>query len=106
MAHKFLGGSVPFSGDALLYRLFVDDASDAVVHAVDKQISGTFNLTHPELPPTNRSLFDKLSAEQGLPPLEYRDEIASPSRPISVEALAETGFVASRSFDPALAELR
>ncbi|WP_300678080.1 NAD(P)-dependent oxidoreductase [Nocardioides sp.] len=98
MAHQYLGGSVPFSADALLYRLQVEDAADAIVHAVEHPISGLFNLTHPEVGPRNAELFDALSAENGLPPLEYRDEIASPSSPISVAALSATGFTASRSF--------
>ncbi|MCD9198606.1 NAD-dependent epimerase/dehydratase family protein [Aeromicrobium wangtongii] len=106
MAHQYLGGSVPFSGEALLYRLHVEDAAAAVVHAVENDLSGVFNLTHAEVPPTNARLFDTLSAEQGLPPLEYRNEIASPSSPISVERLAATGFRASKSFDPALTALR
>lgn len=106
MAHKFLGGSVPFSGDALLYRLHVQDASDAVVHALQAGLSGTYNLTHAEVPPTNSRLFDTLSAEQGLPALEYRDEIASPAKPISVDRLTASGFEASNSFDPALVALR
>ncbi|MFI5429808.1 NAD-dependent epimerase/dehydratase family protein [Aeromicrobium sp. UC242_57] len=67
MAHKYLGGSVPFSGAALLYRLHVDDAAAAVVHAVQDELAGVFNLTHAEVPPTNARLFDTLSAEQGLP---------------------------------------
>lgn len=105
MAHRYLGGSVPFSGAALLYRLHVDDAADAVVHAVHHEISGIFNLTHAEVPPCNAALFDRLSLDQGLPALEYRGEIAAPSSPISVERLAVTGFEAGRSFDPALADL-
>lgn len=106
MAHQYLGGSVPFAGTALLYRLHVDDAAAAVVHAVENSLSGLFNLTHSEVPPTNARLFDTLSEQQGLPPLEYRGEIASPSSPISVERLAASGFRASRSFDPDLAALR
>lgn len=106
MAHQYLGGSVPFSGTALLYRLHVEDAAAAVVHAVENNLSGVFNLTHSEVPPTNARLFDTLSEQQGLPPLEYRDEIASPSSPISVDRLTATGFKASQSFDPALTALR
>lgn len=101
MAHKFLGGSVPFSGDALLYRLQVNDAADAVVHAVVNDLSGVYNLTHHEVPATNSSLFDRISGELGLPPLEYRDEIAGPTKPISVQRLIDSGFTPSRSFDPA-----
>jgi nucleoside-diphosphate-sugar epimerase len=99
MAHQYLGGSVPFSADALLYRLHVEDAADAIVHAISNPISGLLNLTHPEVGPRNAELFDRISAENGLPALEYRDEIASPSAPISVAALAATGFEAARSFD-------
>lgn len=101
MAHQYLGGSVPFSGDALFYRLAVEDAADAIVHALETRISGLHNLTHAEVPPTNAALFDAISAAAGQPALVYRDEIASPKRPISVARLADTGFVASRSYDAA-----
>ena len=99
MAHQYLGGSVPFSGEALFYRLAVEDAADAIVHAIEKRITGLYNLTHPEVPPTNAALFDAISLAQGKPALEYRDEIASPQRPISVAKLAATGFTAGRSYD-------
>ncbi len=99
MAHQFLGGSVPFSGEALLYRLHVEDAADAVVHALTRHLVGVFNLTHAEVPPTNSALFDRISAEQGLPSLEYRNEIAAPARPVSVNRLIGSGFRPSRSFN-------
>lgn len=101
MAHQYLGGSVPFSADALFYRLAVEDAADAIVHALDTRITGVHNLTHPEVPPTNAALFDAISAAQGLPALAYRNEIAAPARPISVARLAGSGFVAARSYDAA-----
>ena len=99
MAHQYLGGSVPFSADALLYRLAVEDASEAIVHALEKRITGVHNLTHADVPPRNAELFDAISAAQGLPPLTYRNEIASPTVPISVARLAATGFTAARSFE-------
>jgi len=101
MAHQYLGGSVPFSGDALFYRLAVEDAADAIVHALETRITGLHNLTHAEVPPTNAALFDAISAAAGQPRLTYRDEIASPKRPISVARLADSGFVAGRSYDAA-----
>lgn len=104
MAHQYLGGSVPFSGDALFYRLAVEDAADAIVHALENRITGVHNLTHAEVPPTNAALFDAISAAQGLPALVYRDEIASPKSPISVAKLSATGFTASRSYDAATLE--
>ena len=105
MAHEYLGGSVPFSGDALFYRLLVEDATAAIAHALDHRLTGLFNLTHPEVPPTNAALFDAVGAEQDLPTLTYRDEIAAPTRPISVARLEATGFTATRSFDPSYAAL-
>jgi nucleoside-diphosphate-sugar epimerase len=101
MAHQYLGGSVPFSADALFYRLAVEDAADAIVHALESRITGVHNLTHAEVPPTNKALFDAISAAQDLPALTYRDEIAAPTRPISVARLAESGFVTARSYDAA-----
>lgn len=101
MAHQYLGGSVPFSSEALFYRLAVEDAADAIVHALEHRITGVHNLTHAEVPPTNAAIFDALSAAQGLPALTYRDEIASPQKPISVARLAASGFTASRSYDAA-----
>ena len=101
MAHQYLGGSVPFSADALFYRLAVEDAADAIVHALESRITGVHNLTHAEVPPTNKALFDAISTAQDLPALVYRDEIAAPTRPISVARLAESGFVAARSYDAA-----
>ena len=105
MAHDYLGGSVPFSGDALLYRLYVEDCADAVVHALEKRLVGVYNLTHAEVGPTNATLFDTLSAQQGLPALEYRNEIEGPTSPISVQKLIDSGFTPSRSFDPAYRDL-
>ena len=98
MAHQYLGGSVPFSADALFYRLAVEDAVDAVVHALESRITGVHNLTHAEVPPTNATLFDAISVAQDLPPLTYRNEIASPTKPISVARLGASGFTAGRSY--------
>jgi nucleoside-diphosphate-sugar epimerase len=99
MAHQYLGGSVPFSADALFYRLAVEDAADAIVHALESRITGIHNLTHPDVPPTNAAIFNAISSAQGLPALVFRDEIAAPTRPISVDRLTRNGFVAARSYD-------
>ncbi len=98
MAHQYLGGSVPFGADALFYRLSVEDAAAAIVHALETRLTGLFNLTHPEQPPTNAELFDAISASADLPPLVYRNEIAGPAAPVSVARLRDAGFVASTSY--------
>ena len=97
MAHEVLGGSVPFTGDALFYRVDVADVVDAILFALDRRLVGTYNLTHAEVPPSNREVFDAVGANQGFEPLGFRDELLAPARPISVDRLAAAGFVTSHS---------
>jgi nucleoside-diphosphate-sugar epimerase len=92
LAHEVLGGSVPFKGESLFYRIAVEDVIRAVEHALQHELSGTYNLTHAEVPATNRDRFDSIGAGMGLPPLQFRDEIPSPSKPISTAALQASGF--------------
>jgi nucleoside-diphosphate-sugar epimerase len=97
MAHQILGGTLPFAADALFYRVSVEDTVAAIVHAVTHRITGPFNLTHAEVPGTDQEVFDAIGAAQGFGPLEFRAEIASPSKPISVERLAATGFSVTKT---------
>ena len=97
MAHTVLGGSVPFSGDALFYRVHVDDVIDAVMFAIEHDLTGVYNLTHAEVPTTNRERFDAIGSSLGLPPLTFRDELKAPAAPISVARLADAGFVTSHT---------
>lgn len=92
-AHAVLGGSVPFTGDALLYRVHVDDVLAAVEHALTRDLDGVFNLTHADVPVTNRECFDAIGAELGFGPLRFRDELKAPAVAISVDRLADAGFV-------------
>ena len=93
MAHQVLGGSVPFHDEALFYRVHVLDVVRAVEHALAERLVGTFNLTHAEVPPVMQPFFDALCELDGLPPLEYRNELRAPAKPVSVAALSDTGFV-------------
>jgi nucleoside-diphosphate-sugar epimerase len=92
-AHTVLGGSVPFTGDALLYRVHVDDVIAAIEHALSNDLAGVFNLTHADVPATNRERFDAIGAELGLGSLTFRDELKAPAVPVSVDRLADAGFV-------------
>ena len=92
MAHQYLGGSVPFADKGLFYRVEVRDVAGAVRHAITNGLTGVFNLTHPEVPPSNAACFDTIGAKLGLPPLEYRGELKGPAAPVSVDKLLATGF--------------
>ena len=92
MAHQVLGGSVPFHDEALFYRVHMLDVVRAVKHALDDRITGTFNLTHAEIPPPMQPYFDAMCELDGLPPLEYRNELKAPAKPVAVDALMRTGF--------------
>jgi nucleoside-diphosphate-sugar epimerase len=96
-AHTVLGGSVPFTGDALLYRVHVDDVIAAIEHALARDLTGVFNLTHADVPATNRERFDAIGAELGLGSLTFRDELKAPAVPISVDRLADAGFVTTHT---------
>ena len=92
LAHTILKGSVPFSGEALFYRVDVRDVAAAVAFAIQEKLSGVFNLTHEGIPSTNRACFDAIGARQGFGPMEFRAELQGPGRPVSVRRLLATGF--------------
>ncbi len=91
-AHDILHGSIPFQAEALFYRVHTDDVVNAILHAIGRRLVGTFNLAPSDVPLTNASLFDTISADLGYGPLEYRGEIRGPSVPVSVAALDAAGF--------------
>ncbi len=92
MAHQLLGGSVPFHDDALFYRVHTLDVVRAIKHAIDNHVTGTFNLTHEEVPPSNKQFFDAIADAEGVPHLSFRNELLAPTKPVSTERLKKTGF--------------
>lgn len=87
-------GKVPFSHDALLYRIHFADAARAIVHVIENDLRGIYNaVDNRELPPTNKVLFDLLAAEAGVEPLEFLGFLKLPARKISGEKFVKTGFV-------------
>jgi nucleoside-diphosphate-sugar epimerase len=92
MAHTYLNGSVPFSDKALFYRVEVRDVAAAIRHALTQHLTGVYNLTHPEVPPSNAACFDGIGARLGLPAMEYRGELKGPAAPVSVDRLLSSGF--------------
>ncbi|HAM24343.1 MAG TPA: hypothetical protein DHW34_00495 [Actinobacteria bacterium] len=91
-AYDFLGGSVPFFDEALFYRVHMLDVVGAVKWALEHKNFGVFNLTHAEVPPAMGPMFNAMGQAMGYGPLEFRNELLAPSKPVSVEALLATGF--------------
>ncbi|MFG1942445.1 NAD-dependent epimerase/dehydratase family protein [Nonomuraea sp. NPDC048826] len=93
MAHEMLGGSVPFSADALLYRIDYRDAAAALDFVVSEGLTGIYNAVPDTVPPrTNEEVFGEICAAEGWPPLTFRGEIKTPTVPVSSAKLRAEGF--------------
>ena len=93
LAHKFMGGKVPFSGNSPLYRLHYLDVTEALCHAVEESLSGVYNVCdNGSLPKTNKEIFDELADSIKVPRLQFLDQIVSPNRKISSQKIIDTGF--------------
>lgn len=93
MAHDFFGGKILFGPEALLYSIHFEDVVKAILHALDKQLHGIFNVCdNLNLPGTNAEVFDAICKELKLSPLEYTNHIKAPSQRISADKIYASGF--------------
>ncbi len=94
MVHEHMGGTTAFSGEGKLHRVHVDDVARAVIHVLENDILGTFNAVPDVVPAlTNKEAFDLLADRAGLPRIEFRDELKTPTQQVSSAKLRATGFV-------------
>ncbi|MFG2248224.1 NAD-dependent epimerase/dehydratase family protein [Spirillospora sp. NPDC048823] len=101
-AHDVLGGSVPFSADALLYRIDYRDAAAALDFVVTRELTGVYNAVPDEtVPPTNAAAFGEICETANLPALTYRGEIKTPSVPVTSAKLRTAGFTFTHRDDGA-----
>jgi nucleoside-diphosphate-sugar epimerase len=101
LAHQYMGGSVAFDRAGLLHRVHVTDVAAGLIHLVGKGLVGDYNcVPDAERAPTNGEAFDALADAAGLPRLEFRGELKTPTKPISSAKLRGTGFVFSHPHDP------
>jgi nucleoside-diphosphate-sugar epimerase len=95
-SHQYFGGKTIFGADAPLYAIHVDDVVSAIVHVIDKNLQGIFNVCDEDhVPYTNKQVFDAICKEEGLEPLGYLNQIKAPLRKISARKLYDTGFCVS-----------
>lgn len=106
MCHDYMGGKAIFSADALLYSIHYLDVVDSIVHAVEHDLRGVYNVCDNEnLPHTNREVFDAICVQEGIPRLEFLDQILAPTRRISADRIYATGF-RTRHADPNVATVK
>jgi len=100
MCHEYFGGKAIFSANAPLYAIHFEDVVDAVIHALNKNLRGIFNVCdNDNLPGTNKQIFDAICLESGWPLLEFLDQIKAPLKKISAAKLYATGYRVSHA-DP------
>jgi nucleoside-diphosphate-sugar epimerase len=93
MCHQYFGGKAIFSADAPLYAIHFEDVVNAVVHAVNQQLEGIYNVCDNEtLPHTNQQVFDAICRQADMPLLEFLDQIKAPLKKISAEKIYNSGY--------------
>ena len=93
MCHEYFDGKAIFSADAPLYAIHFEDVVNAVIHSVDNELTGIYNVCDNEnLPGTNQQVFDAICRNIDLEPLEFLNQIKAPLKRISAEKLYATGY--------------
>ncbi len=93
LAHEIMGGKVPFGPDAPLYAIHFADVVAAADHALAESLQGIFNVcVNDVVPKTNKQIFDLLAEREGVPRLEFLDQIKAPNRKISADKLYASGW--------------
>ncbi len=98
MALDYFNGMTLFSADAPLYAIHFEDVVQAVLHAIEQQLTGIYNVCDNQLlPPTNQQVFDLICTEQGWPTLGYLSQIKAPLGKISSDKLYASGYQVAHS---------
>ena len=93
LAHEHFGGKTIFSADAPLYCIHYYDVVGALVHAIDHELTGIFNVCDDDnLPYTNQQVFDAICDAHALDRLDFLGHIKAPNRKISAGRIYATGY--------------
>lgn len=99
-SHEHFGGKTVFGPDAPLYAIHMDDVVGAILHVLNRDLEGVFNVCDDERTPyTNKEVFDAICAAENLEPLVFLNQIKAPLRKISARKLYDTGYRVTRG-DP------
>jgi nucleoside-diphosphate-sugar epimerase len=100
LANEHMGGSVAFAGDGRLHRVHVEDVARALIHVLENNLTGVYNTVPDLVPsPTNAETFDRLADAAGVPRLEFRGELRTPTQQVGSAKLRGTGFTFSHPDD-------
>ena len=93
MAHDYFGGNTIFAADVPLYCIHFEDVVNAILHALNKELSGIYNVVdNDKVPYTNQEIFDAICDEQGWERLGFTGAIITPNRKISADKFYATGY--------------
>ena len=93
LCHEYFGGKAIFSANAPLYAIHFEDVVDAVIHALEKDLRGIYNVCdNDNLPGTNKEVFDAICRNNDMALLEFLDQIKAPLKKISAAKLYATGY--------------
>jgi len=93
MCHEYFGGKAVFSADAPLYAIHFEDVVSAVIHALENNLGGVYNVCdNDNLPGTNKEIFDAICVEIDKPALEFLDQIKAPLKKISAQKFYDSGY--------------
>lgn len=93
MCHEYFGGKAIFSADAPLYCIHFEDVMKSIMHALNENLKGVFNVCDEDrLPHTNREVFDAICDAEGMERLEFLGHIKAPTRKISARKIYDTGY--------------
>ncbi|WP_448212031.1 NAD-dependent epimerase/dehydratase family protein [Colwellia sp. MEBiC06753] len=100
MAIDYFGGNAIFGADAPLYAIHFEDVIKAVVHGIEQDLTGVYNVCdNDNLPASNQQVFDAICDANGWPHLTFLNQIQAPNRKISADKIYQTGYCVSHS-DP------
>ena len=100
MAIDYFAGNAIFSADAPLYAIHFEDVVASILHAVNKQLTGIYNVCdNDNVPFSNQQVFDAICAAHDWPKLTFLGQIKAPNRKISADKLYNTGYRVEHS-DP------
>jgi nucleoside-diphosphate-sugar epimerase len=93
LCHEYFGGKAIFSADAPLYAIHFEDVVNSVLHALENDLSGIYNVCdNDNLPHTNQQVFDAICRQADMPPLEFLDQIKAPLKKISAAKIYASGY--------------